>query len=216
MNLDVRSHVLVMAKAPVPGRVKTRLCPPCSPREAAAVAEAALVDTLFAVTGCGADRLLLALDGPPGDWLPPGFEVFPQVAGGLDQRLAAAWATAGGPGVQIGMDTPQVSADVLDDALASVDVPGTAALGPAHDGGWWAIALHRPDSQTFIGVRTSTPDTGTVQYARLRRLGLSVALLPSMRDIDTIDDALTVATDIPESRTAAAVHTIAAIVAVSH
>ena len=69
------AHVLVMAKAPVPGRVKTRLCPPCTPDEAAAITEAALADTLAAVARCGAGRRIIALDGAPGPWLPARFEV---------------------------------------------------------------------------------------------------------------------------------------------
>lgn len=96
-----------MAKAPVRGRVKTRLCPPYTPEEAARLAEAALADTLDAVAGCGVSRRILALDGEPGSWLPAGFEVVRQAAGAFDERLAAAWDAARGPGVQIGMDTPQ-------------------------------------------------------------------------------------------------------------
>lgn len=181
------SHVLVMAKAPVAGRVKTRLCPPCTPKEAAALAEAALADTLDAVAACGASRRIVALDGDPGPWLPPGFEVVPQVGGGLDRRLAAAWAGAGGPGVQIGMDTPQVTAGLLDEALASLD--GTsAALGLAVDGGWWAVGLRRPDPRAFLRVPMSTAGTGAAQLARLRRLGLDVTLLPTLVDLDTAAD----------------------------
>lgn len=181
------SHVLVMAKAPVAGRVKTRLCPPCTPQEAAALAEAALADTLDAVAACGAGRRIVALDGAPGPWLPPGFEVVPQVGGGLDRRLAAAWAGAGGPGVQIGMDTPQVTAGLLDEALASLD--GTsAALGLAVDGGWWAVGLRRPDPRAFLRVPMSTAGTGAAQLARLRRLGLDVTLLPTLVDLDTAAD----------------------------
>ena len=92
-------------------------------QEAAALAEAALADTLDAVAACGAGRRIVALDGAPGPWLPAGFEVVPQVDGPFDRRLAAAWAAAGGPGVQIGMDTPQVTAALLDDALAGLDDP---------------------------------------------------------------------------------------------
>ena len=55
--------LLVLAKEPVAGRVKTRLCPPCSPTEAAAVAEAALADTLAAAVATGADRVVVSLDG---------------------------------------------------------------------------------------------------------------------------------------------------------
>jgi glycosyltransferase A (GT-A) superfamily protein (DUF2064 family) len=99
-----------MAKAPVPGKAKTRLCPPLTARQAAAVAEAALADTLEAVAGSGAGRRILALDGEPGDWVPPGFEVIVQRGETFAERLATAWQDAAGAGLQIGMDTPQVTA----------------------------------------------------------------------------------------------------------
>ena len=82
-------HVLVVAKAPVPGRVKTRLTPALTPLQAAQVAAASLADTLASVAGCGATRRTLALDGPPGDWIPPGFTVIPQRGESLNERLAA-------------------------------------------------------------------------------------------------------------------------------
>lgn len=195
------THLLVMAKSPVPGRVKTRLCPPCTPVEAAALAEAALADTLEAVARCGADRLIVALDGVPGPWLPPGFLVIPQCAGGFDRRLAHAWDAAGGPGVQIGMDTPQVTTGDLDDALATLD-GASAALGHAADGGWWAIGLRRPDPAVFAGVPMSEPDTGRLQETRLRRLGLDVAVLRALVDLDTIDDLSAVVDAAPGSSTA--------------
>ena len=195
-------HILVMAKAPVPGKVKTRLCPPCSPVEAAALAEAALADTLDAVAACGVARRILALDGEPGPWLPAGFEVVSQVRGGFDERLGAAWSAAGGPGVQIGMDTPQVTAGLLDDALACLDT-SAAALGHATDGGWWAIGLRRPDPAVFRGLPMSTDRTGAAQHDRLRRLGLNVATLPSLTDLDTVDDLPAVLAAGPGTRTAA-------------
>jgi uncharacterized protein len=181
------THVLVMAKAPIAGRVKTRLCPPYTPEEAAALAEAALADTLDAVASCGATRRMVALDGAPGPWLPPGFEVIPQVGGPFDRRLAAAWALTAGAGVQIGMDTPQVTARLLDDALASLEQT-SAALGLAADGGWWAIGLRRPDRRVFTGIPMSTAGTGAAQGRRLRQLGLSVTALPTLVDMDTADD----------------------------
>jgi rSAM/selenodomain-associated transferase 1 len=196
---------LVLAKAPVPGRVKTRLCPPLSPIEAAGVAEAALADTLDAVARCAADRLVVALDGAPGPWLPPGFEVIPQRGHGLDERLAAAWDDIAGPGVQVGMDTPQLLPAHLDAALASL-LDHDAALGLAPDGGWWAIALRRAEPSCFLGVPMSTSSTGSAQRQRLLELGLSVATLPVLRDIDTVADLSAVAAahgDLRTSRLAA-------------
>lgn len=191
-----------MAKAPVAGRVKTRLCPPCTPAEAAAIAEAALADTLAAVAACGAGRRIVALDGAPGPWLPPGFEVIAQVDGGFDRRLAAAWAAAGGAGVQIGMDTPQVTPALLDDALASLDET-SAALGLAVDGGWWAIGLRRPDARVFAGIPMSAATTGAAQLARLGELGLSVTTLPALVDLDTVADLPAVTESGSAIRTAA-------------
>jgi len=201
------AFVLVVAKAPVPGRVKTRLCPPLSPEEAAAVAEAALADTLDAVLACGAERRIVALDGAPGPWLPAGFEVLPQRGGGLDERLANAWADAGGAGLQIGMDTPQVTAAELDGLLAGLgDAPGRrrAVLARAEDGGWWGIGLpggadHRA---VFTGVPMSTPWTAAAQARRLRRLGYDVVAGPVRRDVDTAADLAAVAAAAPRTRTA--------------
>lgn len=196
-----------MAKSPVPGRVKTRLCPPCTPHEAAALAEAALADTLDAVARCRATRRIVALDGAPGPWLPSGFEVVPQVDGPFDRRLTAAWAAAGGPGVQIGMDTPQVTPSLLDDALAGLDTHD-AALGLAVDGGWWAIGLRRPDARAFIGVPMSEAHTGSAQRARLDRLGLHVRALPALVDLDTIADLSAVTESGTAIRTAALARTL--------
>src|SRR4029453_12921638 len=161
-------HVLVMAKAPVAGRVKTRLCPPCTFDEAALIAEAALADTLDAVGRSGAGRCTVALDGAPGPWLPPGVRVIAQRGDRFDERLANAWDDAGGPGLQIGMDTPQVTADLLDRCCAALEQPGVAALfGPATDGGWWAIGLRRADPRVFRGVTMSRTTTGEHQLSRL-------------------------------------------------
>jgi glycosyltransferase A (GT-A) superfamily protein (DUF2064 family) len=203
-------HLLVMAKSPVPGRVKTRLCPPCSPREAAAVAAAALADTLDAVLACGADVKVVALAGPPGPWLPPGIELISQRGRDLATRLANAWhdtaGMSGGIGVQIGMDTPQVTAEELDEVLAMVpNRPAPAAvLGPATDGGWWSIGLAGADPDAvFAGIPMSTPTTGLAQHGRLRRLGLQVRRARLHRDIDTVDDLVAVTARMPaDSRTA--------------
>lgn len=202
--MPLRTTVLVMAKAPVAGRVKTRLCPPWDLEQAATLAEAALADTLHAVLASGAERRVLALDGDPGPWLPEGFEVEPQVGTSFAARLAHAWARVEGPSIQIGMDTPQVTPAALDDGLGHV-VGGRAALGLATDGGWWAIAMAGPAPDLFSDVPMSTAATGARQLEAMRRAGLEPHLLPELTDIDTVQDARDVAGLIPGSRTAAAV-----------
>ena len=188
--------LLVIAKEPLPGRVKTRLTPPFTPEEAAALAEASLVDTLHVVLATPARRRVLVLAGAPGPWLPPGFDVVPQCDGGLDERLAAAFAGCDGPALLIGMDTPQVTPELLTVDFADCD----AYFGPAEDGGFWALGLADPDPALLRGVPMSTPTTGAVQRARLTAAGLRVHDLPSLRDVDTAHDAELVATEAPEGR----------------
>ncbi|MEV0910524.1 TIGR04282 family arsenosugar biosynthesis glycosyltransferase [Streptomyces hokutonensis] len=188
--------LLVIAKEPRPGRVKTRLTPPFTPEEAAALAEASLVDTLNVLLATPARRRVLVLDGAPGPWLPPGFDVVPQCGGGLDERLAAAFAGRAGPALLIGMDTPQVTPALLTVDFADCD----AYFGPAEDGGFWALGLADPDPALLRGVPMSTPTTGAVQRARLTAAGLRVRDLPPLRDVDTAYDAELVAAEAPEGR----------------
>jgi glycosyltransferase A (GT-A) superfamily protein (DUF2064 family) len=100
------------------------------------------------------------------------------------------------------MDTPQLSAGLLDCCLDMASRPGaTAALGRAVDGGWWAIALaERWDQDVFSDVPMSTSRTGAAQLARLVACGHRVRPLPVLRDVDVIDDADQVAALAPTSR----------------
>lgn len=199
--------LLVIAKQPVPGRVKTRLVPPCTHEQAASLAEAALADTLHTVLKVPAARRVLVLDGKPGPWLPPGFDILPQCGGPLDERLAGAFAAMHGPTLLIGMDTPQVTPDLL-----AVDWRATdAVFGPAADGGFWALGLRVPDPALLRGVPMSTPDTGSIQRERLIAAGLRVADLPQLRDVDTAADAVSVARQAPRSRFAARARELAAV-----
>jgi uncharacterized protein len=198
-------HLLVLAKAPVAGRVKTRLCPPYTPDQAAQLAEAALRDTVAAVAATPAVARTVVLDGAPGGWLPEGFAVLPQRGDGLDERLAAAYddafALTPAPLLLVGMDTPQVTSALLTTAVEQLLSDGTdAVLGLAGDGGWWALGLRRPDASLLLGVPMSTDGTGAAQRSRLAGAGLAVALLPELTDVDDADDARVVAGRCPESR----------------
>lgn len=201
--------VAVIAKAPVPGRVKTRLCPPCTPAEAATLAEAALADTLAAVAGVEARRRVVVLDGKPGEWLPEGFDVIPQHDGGLDRRLAGAFADLGGPTLVVGMDTPQVTTGEIQRALDALE-DSDAVLGRALDGGYWCIGLREPEARALVGVPMSSDTTFTAQHARLTELGIRCALVDELRDMDTYADACAIARQAPHLRLASALTGIAA------
>ncbi|ARF58113.1 TIGR04282 family arsenosugar biosynthesis glycosyltransferase [Streptomyces gilvosporeus] len=204
--------LLVIAKEPVPGRVKTRLTPPYTPHQAAELARAALHDTLWAVRAMPARRRVVVLDGRPGTWLPDGFEVRPQCAGGLDERLAAAFAGSRGPTLLLGMDTPQITPRLLAPALESAAWRDCDAwFGPAEDGGFWALGLADPDPRLLRGVPMSTPHTGATQRARLLAAGLRVRDLPPLRDVDTAADADAVAAAAPGGRFAATLARLTAV-----
>jgi hypothetical protein len=200
----VTGTLLVVAKSPQPGRVKTRLTPAVSPDQAAALAEASLADTLAVVLGTPAARRVLALDGRVGDWLPPGIEIVPQSGGGLDERLAAALDGIEGPVLLVGSDTPQVTPRLLAlDGLVASGGPD-ALFGPSTDGGFWALGLRRPDPALVRGVPMSVPHTGRDQRTRLVDAGLRVLDLPTLTDVDTVADAPAVASLVPGSRFARA------------
>jgi rSAM/selenodomain-associated transferase 1 len=218
-------QLLVMAKVPVPGRVKTRLCPPATPESAARIAAAALADTLDAVAATPATRRVLVLsypDGPAGSdvdgdriWRaeqrPGSVSVVLQRGDGLAERLANAYADTAHrdlPTLLVGMDTPQVTPALLSAAaerLATAD----AVLGMAADGGWWALGLRDvTHAEALRGVPMSTPDTGRLTRAALERRGLSVAPLPVLSDVDTAADAWEVGAACPAGRFRDAVTTL--------
>ncbi|WP_406044495.1 DUF2064 domain-containing protein [Micromonospora sp. NBC_00898] len=210
--------LLVMAKAPVAGAVKTRLCPPATPVRAARIAAAALHDTLDAVRATPGVTPVLALGGRLADAEDAaaltaaltGWTVLPQRGDGLGDRLANAHADVaatwpGRPVLQIGMDTPQVTPARLDFAVRRL-LAADAVLGRAVDGGWWALGLR--DARHAAALRDvpmSTARTGPRTMAALGDRGLRTAPLSVLRDVDEWPDALAVAAEVPDSRFARSV-----------
>jgi hypothetical protein len=218
--------LLVLAKMPEPGRVKTRLCPPLAPAEAADLAAAALLDTLDAVSGVPgacvvvalAGRLSRAVRAPELAAALRGVTTCGQRGADLGHRIAAAHRAAAGllpgrPVLQLGMDTPQVEPAQLAHAAGPlrrgvVD----AVLGPATDGGWWALGLRDPRAAAVVAaVPTSRADTGERTVHALATAGLRVGLLPELTDVDTAADATAVARLAPRTRFAAAVAVLPAL-----
>ena len=208
--------VLIVAKAPVPGLAKTRIASSIGDRAAAAVAAAALLDTLMTATSVGWP-VVVAMTGDLGQASRGGeiaaalqaTRVVEQRGDGLGDRLANAHADAdAGRGVvQVGMDTPQLTvADYLD-AGRTVELGGRV-IGPAADGGWWLLGLPDPsEAHGLVGVGMSQDDTGEQTEAAL---GGDFVRLRTVRDMDTWDDAIKIAAELPISQLAWAVRDISA------
>lgn len=204
-----RFCLLLVAKAPVPGFAKTRLCPPATYTEAAEIAAASLLDTLDAVCGVPGATPVVAITGDLGEAnrrveierALRQVTVIPQRGQGLGARLANAHADvtvvhAGLPVLQIGMDTPQVTPQLL--ATAMVPILGgmrDALLGLAEDGGWWALGLADPrHARVLAEIPMSCADTGERTLRALTASGLRPGRLPILSDVDTMADAHRVAT----------------------
>jgi glycosyltransferase A (GT-A) superfamily protein (DUF2064 family) len=150
-------------------------------------------------------RRIVVLEGARGPWLPEGFEVIAQRGDGLAERLANATRDVAEALLFVGMDTPQLTPELLGDAVARLAGPGVdAVLGPTADGGYWTIGLQDADPRVFDEVPMSRDGTGAAQLARLTALGLRTARLAQLRDVDTIADAAAVASLAPGTRFAAA------------
>jgi len=195
-------RALVVAKAPVPGRVKTRIGADLGMAAAARLAAAALLDTLAACRSAF-DECHLSLDGDLDDACEADalrrslsdWTVHPQRGHTFGERLAQAHADAAGPGptVQIGMDTPHLTTTDLH-AIAEDAASGDAVLGPATDGGWWVLALSDPTAAgALTGVPMSRPDTFVHTVEALSARGQTVRVGHRLTDVDTVDDAATVA-----------------------
>lgn len=203
---DQRTTVIVIAKAPVAGQVKTRLSPPLSPAGAAEVAAASIADTLDNVRAVVGVRRVLAYAGDRGQMLAcgtEGFELIAQRGTRFAARLAHAFVDAQtacpGRTVLIGMDTPQATAQLIGAAIEQLRT-SQGVIGPAIDGGWWLLGLANPSAASALReVPMSTAETGRLTRAALQERGIVVQNTSTLRDVDTIDDARAVADLIPRS-----------------
>lgn len=201
--MNARPAVALLAKQPLPGLSKTRLTPPFTPDQAAELAAAMLQDVAEAVTATPGIRPVLVLAGEPGAWVPADFEVILQRGESHAERIANAFADLEGPALLIGMDTPQVTPELLADSVAALVRPGVdAVLGPATDGGWWAAGFRDPLPEAFEGVPMSRPDTIDHQRRRFRQLGLDWTELAVLTDVDDASTLQQVAASIPASHLA--------------
>ena len=192
-------RLLLFAKAPIPGRVKTRLVAPGGlTRAGAASLHRALVADLGHRLSGGPWELVLmwALEPgarPPGDVAPAGVAWRRQEGRDLGERLhrGLRWGAAGaGRVAAVGSDHPDLDASRVEEAFDLLDAGRDAVLGPAADGGYYLIALRREAvrARLFEDIAWSTPSVLAATLARIDELGLSTALLPEARDLDTVAD----------------------------
>lgn len=185
--------ILVFAKTPIPGRVKTRLCPPLGPVQASRLYSAFLDDTLRMVESARlVARRVIAYDGDM-EWFNPWldrFELTAQVGADLGERL---WNTfkivlGNGPVICIGSDSPHLDARLLERAVQTLD-EYEVVLGPSTDGGYYLVGLNRA-VDLFQGLPMSTPELLQATLERASVHGLQPALLPEQTDLDYWEDVL--------------------------
>ncbi len=185
-------NVLIVAKAPVPGRAKTRLVPPLTAEQAAGLQEALLLDTLEACRAEAAGTALLYADPSEAAALArlagPEVPLVLQEGRGLGDalRLGMARGLADGPTALVSSDIPGLPSGSLSRAFALLEEGSCdVVLGPALDGGYWLIAMREPSDAPFREIPWSTPAACAVTVQRCEEAELEVALIAAWRDIDT-------------------------------
>jgi rSAM/selenodomain-associated transferase 1 len=191
--------VVLMAKAPVAGQVKTRLCPPLHPRESAALYACMLGDTAGEVSTLPRVRRYLFLDPPESTDCLRGmpfsaFERFPQRGKDLGEKMwdaaAAAFRRGARRVVIVGADCPSLSAGTVRRAFRELSTGASVVFGPSSDGGYYLVGLSSPDERLFRGFRWSTAEVLRNATARCRILSAPFSFLPPGRDVDTGEDLL--------------------------
>ncbi len=194
--------LIIFAKAPIPGQVKTRLCPPLTPDEAATLHGSFVLDTLEQ-TKLAVTRLKLRVDrylacAPSATHVffkimeeRQGVKVIDQVGDDLGTRMHAAFETIFARGYQrvliIGTDVPTLPLDHFEQALTTLEQQDLV-LGPARDGGYYLIGIKRPIRELFRDIPWSTDQVLTLTQAKANSLGLKTSLIKPWRDVDTLPD----------------------------
>lgn len=189
-----RPQVVVFARAPEPGRVKTRLSPALRPDEAADLYRALLLDTVDVVRSAGAELVVAFTPGSARRALErllgPRHRLLPQPPGDLGDRLEGILSSIQGgrrPVCVVGSDCPGLTPERVREAVVALEsVP--VVLGPALDGGFYLLGLSGPAPGLLRGVPWSTDRVLDAVRSRCAARGLSVHELGAERDLDTPDD----------------------------
>lgn len=191
------SALIIFAKAPIEGYVKTRLCPPLTPDEAASLHGSLVLDLLErsqVLKEC--DQILAGAptqDHPFFGAMKTRFKVpiWEQVGDDLGSRMTHAFRSALGSPYQsaliIGTDIPGITASLMTTACKSL-IDYDVVLGPTVDGGYYLIGLRSPVPELFEHIPWSTNTVFSLTREKVKTMGLSLKILPTLRDLDTIED----------------------------
>jgi uncharacterized protein len=195
---EVRSAVAIMAKAPEPGRVKTRLCPPLSHSEAAQLYQCFLVDKIAQVNGLQEAAPVVSYTPDESkpvfkDLTPPHFALIPQRGDDLGARLLFTFDQLFRQGytqvIVIDSDTPTLPTAYLEEALKLIAAhENDVVLGPTEDGGYYLIGLRQPHRELFERMPWSTSQVFPETRRRSQQSGLTVTCTESWYDVDTAED----------------------------
>ena len=188
--------LVIKAKEPAVGRTKTRLCPPLTLVQAAALYEALLRDTIGLVASLEGVQLAVAVTPPEATdvfhrWSPPDTLFLPvtgvDIGHCLDQVLGQLLASGHAGAMAINSDGPTLPDSYLRQALACLD-ENDLVIGPGEDGGYYLVGLKEPHRDLFRDIEWSTERVTAQTLARAEMLGLTVAMLPAWYDVDTAPD----------------------------
>ena len=193
---DVDTALVIMAKQPLPGQTKTRLCPPLTPDEAAALSEAMLQDTIALVTTLPDFRLAIAVTPPESLGYfrrisPPDTLLLPisgvDIGDCLNQALTGLLEAGHSRALAFNSDGPTLPVAHLRQAVSLLD-GADVVIGPSEDGGYYLIGLKQPQPSLFHDIRWSSEEVTAQTLARAESLGLKVAMLSTWYDVDTAAD----------------------------
>ena len=190
--------LIIMAKKPIVGSTKTRLCPPLEPAEAALVYEALLLDTIQLCAGIEGIHLAVAVTPPDAvgyfeKKTPSGTVLLPvdcpDIGHCLQQVIGQLLEVGYDKVIALNSDGPSLPAACIFQAVNYLD-QHDLVLGPGEDGGYYLIGLKRLYTDLFRGIDWSTPQVLPQTVSKIKALGIDAAVLPYWYDIDTWDDLL--------------------------
>jgi uncharacterized protein len=198
MSTSLKKALILFAKRPVPGRVKTRLSPPLT-LEAAAELYRRMLEDVLAKTAllAGVDRYVYYEPDPEAApyfaGIAPGIASAPQRGADLGERMAHAFGELFAAGYGeisiIGTDLPDLPVTFIEDAFRRLATEDTdAVFGPSKDGGYYLLAMRELHGGLFRDIPWSSEEVLERSLERGKRAGLSISLLPAWHDVDTVAD----------------------------